>query len=149
MRPHISKNTRRFGWFLVSMLLVGTCGCGRTAKVTGKVAYQGRPVTYGSVMFFSPDKTVRSAAIEADGSYTVEGVPRGPVQIAVISRDPSKGRSVVRGRKPVYAGKMATGAPATAVKGWFPLPLKFEAPGASSPGCTVDSSRVSYDIDLK
>ena len=149
MRPHSSKNVLRFGWLLVSMSLAGVCGCSRTAKVTGKVTYQGRLVTYGSVIFFSPDKTVRSAAIEPDGSYTVEGVPRGTVQIAVISRDPSKGRSVVRGRKPVYPGQKGAGSPETAVKGWFPLPPKFEVPGAAALSCTVDSGRVGYDIDLK
>ena len=82
--------------WLLPVLLAGVCGCDRGATVTGKVRDQGRPVTYGSVTFLSADKTAHFGVIEPDGSYAVEGVPRGTAKIAVISHDPSKGRSTVR-----------------------------------------------------
>ena len=88
------RKTYRIGWWLFPILLAGVCGCGHTAKVTGKVTYQGRPVVYGSVTFLSADKTARSGAIQADGSYAVEDVPSGTVQIGVTSRDPSRGHTV-------------------------------------------------------
>ena len=125
---------------LIPILLAGVCGCGNTAKVTGKVTYQGRPVCHGSVTFLSTDKTARSGIIEADGSYAVEGVPSGSVKIGVISRAPSKGHSLVRGGKRVRPKK---------IEGWFPLPPKFESPESSGLNCTVGSGRVGYNLDLK
>ena len=87
-------------WGLLLVLLAGVGGCGRTAKVTGKVSYQGRPVTYGSVIFIDGTKAAgRMGVIGADGSYTVEGVTPGNVEIGVISRDPSKGRSGAKGER--------------------------------------------------
>ena len=123
-------------------MLAGVCGCGNTAKVTGKVTYQGRPVGYGSVIFLSADKTARSGVIEPDGSYTVEGVPPGTVKIGVISRDPSRGRSRVR-------RDVADASPPRQDRGWFPLPPKFEARRLRGLACAVGSGRVSHDIDLK
>ena len=93
VRHPISGNARWVGRLLLPLLLAGVCGCGRTATITGKVTCQGRPVRYGSVTFLSADKTVPSCAIESDGSYTIEGVPTGVVQVGVASPDPSRGRS--------------------------------------------------------
>jgi hypothetical protein len=149
MIQHSCSEARLLGWLLLPILLAGVCGCGRTAKVSGKVTYQGRPVAYGSVIFLSADKTARSGVIEPDGSYTIEGTRPGSVSIAVISRDPSKGRSVVQGRKRVGLGKKGVSSQDTAIEGWFPLPRKFEAPETSGLSCTIASGRVTHDIDLK
>jgi hypothetical protein len=136
-------------WGLLLLLLAGVGGCSRTAKVTGKVSYQGRPVTYGSVIFVDGTKAARSCAIGADGSYAVEGVTPGNVEIGVISRDPSKGRSAVHGRKLAQTDKKGAGSSGTATGGWFPLPAKLENPETSDITCTVGSGRVTHDIDLK
>jgi hypothetical protein len=135
--------------WLLPVLLAGVCGCDRGATVAGKVRYQGRPVIYGSITFLSADKTAHSGVIEPDGSYTVEGVPRGTAKIAVISHDPSKGRSTIRAREagPPEQGK--TNPPTTADNAWFPLPPSLENAKDSGLECTVDSSRVALDIDLK
>jgi hypothetical protein len=134
---------------LLPVLLAGVCGCDSRATVTGKVSYQGRPVTYGSVTFLSADKTARSGVIEPDGSYTVEGVPPGTAKIAVISRDPSKGRSIVRAHKPGQPEQGTASSQPTVVNAWFPLPPRFEDAKASGLDCTVDSRHVSHDIDVK
>ena len=128
MMQQISQKTRGIGWWLFPILLAGVCGCGNTAKVAGKVTYQGRPVVYGSVTFLSADKTARSGVIEPDGSYAVEGVPSGTVQIGVTSRDPSRGHTVLRDGRRVRPDK---------VEGWFPLPAKFESPQGSGLSFTV------------
>ena len=100
MKRPVSKQMQCVTALLLSVLLAAVGGCSKRATVTGTVTYQGRPVTYGSVIFLNADNTARSGAIAADGHYTIEGVPLGTVKIAVISRDPSKGRSVVRGHAP-------------------------------------------------
>jgi len=149
MRQPISKTTRRSGGLLLAILLGGVFGCGKTATVSGKVSYQGRPVTHGSVTLLSADRTARSGVIAPDGSYAVERVPTGTVKIAVISRDPAKGRSAVPGQKLARADKKGTAPQDAAARGWFPLPQKFESVETSGLDCTVDSGRVSHDLELK
>jgi hypothetical protein len=141
---HLSTWAARAG-VVVALLAVG--GCGGTATVSGKVRYKGRTVTYGSVIFLNRDGSARSSAIEPDGSYKVTGVQRGTAKVAVISRDPSKGRSTSLG-EPRHRDKQGIAEAKAATRDWFPLPHKFEDPANSGLTCTVDSSRVSYDIDL-
>ena len=102
----------------------------RTAMV-----FEGRTVTYGSVLILGSDKKTRFGVIQPDGSYTVEGVTPGAVKIGVISRDPAKPASKVP-------------ASARATPTWFPLPPKFEDPATSGIVGTVGSGRVKHDIDL-
>ncbi len=144
-----TRKTRLIAALLSSTLLAGAGGCSKTATVTGKVTYQGRPVLYGSVIFLNADKTARSAAIAADGSYRIEGLLPGAVRIAVISHDPAKGRSVVRGHKSAQPEKNPGGPPSPPMAGWFPLPPRFESPATSGLDCDVVSGQVSHDIDLK
>jgi hypothetical protein len=149
MKQPVSKATRCVTALWLSILLAAAGGCGKRATVTGKVTYQGRPVTYGSVIFLSADNTARSAAIAGDGSYRVEGVPLGAAKIAVISHDPSKGRSVVRGSRPARGDNHAGTASKGLAAGWFPLPPRFEDTMSSGLGCEVDSGRLHYEIEMK
>jgi hypothetical protein len=125
------------------LCLVGAGGCGNRATVSGKVTYQGRPVTYGAVIFVAGDGTARSAVIAPDGSYKIEGLSPGAVKIGVLSPDPSKGRSAKRHHKP------APSQDGTQSAAWFPLPTRFEAPSTSGLECTVGSGAVDHDIQLK
>jgi hypothetical protein len=151
MERQISTKIGWIGWLVLPALLAAG-GCGGSARVTGKVTYQGRPVTYGSVIFLSTDKTARSGVILPDGSYTIEGVPPGEAKIGVISRDPSKGRSTVRTGKPARPSRKRV-APQRAAKdaspGWFRLPAKLEDPETSGIRCTIDARSVNHDIELK
>ena len=149
MRQQVTRETRWIAWLPLLILLAGTWGCGRTASVSGKVTYQGRPVTYGSVIFLSAGKVARSGVIKPDGSYGVEGVAPGAVKIAVISHDPAKGRSTLRGGKPTRPNERRAGSQSAVVSGWFPLPTRFEDPNTSGLDYTLGSGRVSHDLDLK
>src|SRR4051812_10074770 len=74
---------------VAAVIVFAAVGCGgRTATLTGKVTYQGNPVVSGSVIVLGADGTARSGVIQPDGTYAVEGVPRGPVRIGVLSPDP-------------------------------------------------------------
>ncbi len=147
MGRRVSATSIRWALLLMA-LLVGASGCGRSATVTGKVTYQGRPVTHGSVVFLASDRTARSGVIEADGTYKVEGVRAGLVKIGVISSDPSKGRSAGRASQTAAKGKEAPTGKATSGD-WFPLPRTLENPETSGLSYTVGSGSVKYDIELK
>src|SRR5262245_41419475 len=131
----------------VLVVLVG--GCGGTASVSGKVTFDGRPVTYGSVIIENVDaKITRSGVIKPDGSYLVEDVPPGKVSFGVISRDPSKGRSVHRPKQGKAGEKNGAQENELAAK-WFPLPPRVETPGGSGRSATIGSGNVRHDLDLK
>lgn len=91
---------------------------GRTpaTEVSGTVTSDGRPVVFGTVTLLAVDRRAYSAAIGADGRFTVSNVPPGPVQIAVSSPDPT-----------APAGAMARGQRDTAA----PMPSR---PTAAAPG---------------
>ncbi|MGA2032096.1 MAG: hypothetical protein ABSG68_07575 [Thermoguttaceae bacterium] len=149
MRGKITRKASAAGWLLLALLPAGVCGCGRAAAVSGKVSYQGRPVTYGSVIMVGADKKARSGVIQSDGSYSVEGVAAGPVSIAVLSRDPAKGRAARRESKEAQPASQGAAPPVTAGNGWFPLPRKFENPETSGLGCTVAAGHFDHDVELK
>jgi hypothetical protein len=149
MKPITSDRTHMICRLLWPVLFATLSGCGHAATVSGNVRFQGKPVRYGYVVLVSGDKTARSGVIGSDGCYAIEGVPRGAVKIAVVSRNPAKGRSVVRAGMPVTANTSGDGSEKTRFNGWFPLPKKFEAPTTSGLSCTVDAGRVNFPIELK
>jgi hypothetical protein len=96
--------TRPGSWRLGRLLAIGlialtplACGKGgpELAKVTGKVTYNGKPVTKGTITFVTIDKTGRNAtgAIQPDGSYTLQteepgdGAQLGDYNVTIAARD--------------------------------------------------------------
>jgi hypothetical protein len=84
MRP---TRTRRWGrplilWVLLSLALSG-CGS-KVGSVSGKVTYQGKPLSSGLVIFVDKDgKVSEPAGIQVDGSYTADNVPVGQMTACV------------------------------------------------------------------
>jgi hypothetical protein len=77
--------------FLLPLLALAT-GCSSYGTITGKVTYQNRPLTGGTVLFTSTEgKGTKSAPIGADGSYTIEKMPTGPAKIAVETKSAQVG----------------------------------------------------------
>jgi hypothetical protein len=142
MQRPFSQAIGGWGYPLLASLLMAVCGCGSTATVSGKVTYQGQPVTYGWVSFVSEDHTAKSDVIQPDGAYTVAGVRPGRVKIAVGSREPSKGRG-----KSSPAQKAGDSNPTST--GWFPIPRKYEDPEQAGLDCNIESGHVNHDIELK
>jgi hypothetical protein len=130
---------------VVFLLLAAGCGS-RPARMSGAVTYQGKRVTYGSVIVLAGDKITRSGAIQPDGTYLVEGVPPGEVTIAVISPDPRKSRTQQRQARAAKSSGKEPPAPPT---DWFPIPGGYSSPHNTMLRCTVTSGRFAHDIELK
>jgi hypothetical protein len=116
------------------------------------VTYRGRPVTSGSIVVLNADGTARSGVIQPDFTYSVAGVGRGHVRLAVISPDPAHARSVLTVEaNRARAEHKRTRAVAYRPKpsGWFPLPRELGDPQSSGLECDVAASRVEYDINAK
>jgi hypothetical protein len=76
----------RAGFLVLLLLALLTIGCGsKTGTLSGKVTYQGKALTGGFVTFISegPEAKTLSCGIQKDGSYSLSGVPVGPVKITV------------------------------------------------------------------
>jgi hypothetical protein len=101
------------------------------------------------VIITQSDHTGRSGVIQPDGTYTVEDVRPGRVNIAVASRDPSKARKHARPDKSPAADKGAGETDQPAAPKWFPIPRVFEDPEKSGLGCTIEAGRVTHDIEMK
>jgi hypothetical protein len=80
----------RFG--LIALLLVVTAGCARrSARVSGEVSYEGKPVGDGMISFLPADgKGPSSGGPITDGTYTVENLTPGPkiVKIEAVKAVP-------------------------------------------------------------
>lgn len=68
------------------------------AKASGKVTYNGSPVTGGTITFHTADGTPIQAPIDADGSYLIASLPEGPVTVTVETES-------LNSKAPQYAGQ--------------------------------------------
>ena len=60
---------------------------GGLGELVGKVTYNGKPLSYGSVQFMTP-RGAFVAEIKPDGSYRITDLPTGLSKITVTCQDP-------------------------------------------------------------
>jgi hypothetical protein len=140
---HFPRWLRPAGLFLV-LLAVGCDGGAKTAKVSGKVTYNGKPIASGQVTFEGEGGKTGAGPI-ADGTYAISDAPVGPVRIGVVS--------IKRGPKAVNPSEVASGtsspSPAPAAAKFVPVPERFGIPAKSGLTYTVTAGSQTYDIDIK
>ena len=125
-------------------LLVLVAGCGGTGDVSGKVTFNGKPLVWGTVQFEGSDNMLKQANINSDGTYAIKGVATGEAKVAVSSINPRSADfqpRVVEGQKPP--------PPPPEVKGWFPIPAKYDTPHKSGLTYTIKTGENKIDIELK
>ena len=122
------------GFLLVVLGLTGT-GCNRekaTGKVTGKVTYNGNPVTSGNVNFISAKGVAASSKIDAFGGFEIESpIVAGEYQVFVSPPTP----------EPVAPGAKVESLPR------FTVPNRFREPASS--GVTVVLKRGKNDVPVE
>ncbi|HZW33526.1 MAG TPA: hypothetical protein VFF52_22595 [Isosphaeraceae bacterium] len=145
------------GWVrLVALvaLAVSPLGCGESgpemARVTGRVTYQGKPVSKGTVAFHSTDPQKRPNAtgtLDPNGYYKLQthepgdGAQLGDYDVTIYSHDDATmnigGVNIV----PQYI-------PKTPVKPKPLTPTKYEDPKTSGLRKTVKSGSNTFDFEL-
>jgi hypothetical protein len=124
---------------LLVLLGFGLSGCGgKHGTVSGKVTYQGQPLTSGLVIFVDRDgKVTQPAGIEVDGSYAADKVPVGPMAVCVETHPLSGG----------------DGGPNTAKDQlrprYVPLPTRYKDAKQSGLSLDVKPGQNVYDIELR
>jgi hypothetical protein len=128
----------------VALLALVVTGCGGRGNVSGKVTYKGKPLVWGTVQFQGSDNMIRQANIEPDGTYSVTGVITGEAKAAVSSINPASSDFQPRraeGRPPP--------PPRPQVKGWFPIPKKYQTTFDSGLTYTIKRGENKIDIELE
>jgi hypothetical protein len=95
MSSRFSPAARRLGAFslLVAgcLALAGCHGGKLPARVSGKVTYQGRPVTSGVVVLVGADgKTSTPGVVGPDGTYRIAQAPAGRARVAFDNPPPQR-----------------------------------------------------------
>ena len=125
----ITMKTRSLLWLPLSLALSLLLGCSSQksapSEVTGKVTYNGAPVTGGNMVFYSSNG-IYAVAIKPDGTYTAVDLPEGEMVVTVDTEglNPDKkipeynAKTAASGAKAMYGGKAATptGGPGTKMK---------------------------------
>jgi len=134
-------------------LAVGGCGGPATGDVSGRVSYKGKPLAFGSVVFFVEQRPPVVAVIGLDGRYAARGVLAGPVRVTVHSVNPVaevadvRARLAAKGEDPNTVEGPAF-SPAD-LKKWFPIPDRYSDPDKADLGYTVSAGPNEIDIELK
>ena len=145
----LSKLPRAFGPGALLVLAAAAGGCGRsTATLSGTVTYRGRPVTSGEVVFLAEVGTATAhAPIGPDGHYTVKGVPRGTVKVAVDNPPPSWYATGQR-LPAVLANDPEVREARARAAHYVPTPPRYRDPNQSGLTHTVEKGSQAYDIAL-
>jgi hypothetical protein len=121
--------------------------------VSGKVSYKGQVLSSGTVTFLSGGNVVRSSPIAADGTYTVDRVPPGPVKITVVTTRPMTASVPVPINKmdpsKMGASPDITAGPNPGAGKYVPIPKQYEDPDKSGLDYTVAPGSQTKDLELK
>lgn len=128
----------------LGLLALFAVGCQGQGNVAGQVTYQGKPLVFGTVQFEGSDGSLHQCNLGSDGRYAVAGVATGEAKVAVSSRNPKSSDF-----QPMQRDGGPKPPPQPEVKGWFPIPEKYETPGTSGLTYTVKRGENEINITLE
>jgi hypothetical protein len=83
-RSHLNIALRVCSLFLIFAIVTGCGGSKKGGDISGKVEYQGNPVTGGKIKFHpTGGGTPVESGIDPNGNYTVSGVPVGKNKVTI------------------------------------------------------------------
>lgn len=124
------------------LLLTVYSGCGPTpSTITGKVTFEGKPISTGSIVFISPGGKVVSGNIFV-GDYHVTGVETGPgTTVSISSHQPSPLM-----RPPTEDGG---DVPQRKTLEYTPIPGRYRRSETSGLTCNVVEGEQTLDFALQ
>jgi hypothetical protein len=134
----------------LTVVMLPGCPSDKLATVSGTVSFKGKPLTGGTILFLSEDKTKQELApIGVDGAYTSSRVPWGKVLIGVqpVARD-------VMPAGAIDLSKLPKDQPGTENYGkkeqgkYVDIPTYLYAPDTSNLTLNVDQSHITHNISL-
>ena len=136
------------------MILAALWGCGRSGPaywpISGKVTFQGKPVTVGQIRICNPKEGIDIIqSLSADGQYTIitgkrQGLPEGPYQVAIVPKlDFSKMERDSNGLP------IPSTVPSAAERNPPNIPRKYHDPASSGLTLTVKPEPNTFDVDMQ
>lgn len=140
--------TRGFFVLALSAFLMSGCS-GGSGTITGKVTYQGRPLTTGQVVIWTSSGNTYASEIDADGNYRIEGCPPGKHKVSVASPDPAVTAMATTSRERGRGAPAANPSPApkSGNSKWFAIPPRYSDPESSGLVIEVSGSK-EHNISL-
>jgi hypothetical protein len=154
---------------LMAAVLLSGCSGAPSGKLSGKVTFNNKPVSIGTVLVVSEDgKSNGIGTLQEDGSYTIERAPVGNVKLAVQIPKLSEGadekklpaevqqkiaemtkKSDVKELRKGFNIEGATPEQINVLKALQRVPERFFSPNTSGLKTTVNvHEETSYDIVL-
>jgi hypothetical protein len=134
-----------------AVVLIGfATGCSqKPCSVSGRVTYQGRPVSSGSIVFYCANDQIVRGVIDTDGAYTIPNVPRGMVRVTVKahSRAPEGFRKRLA-TPPMINGPVTPDTQQFGKEQVRPIPARYGVPGESGLLFKAERATTEFDIDL-
>jgi hypothetical protein len=145
------------GLALAALAALPGCSAPRS-RVHGTVKYQGKPLAGAVLTFFGPDNMVYSADTRPDGTYAIEGVPRGAIRVSVQvppprpkpRPDPDFVAKARKGAAPAAGAKADSPAPpASDMPPRVNLPTPYGDPNTSGLAFELKEADQDYSPELK
>ncbi len=122
-----------------ALLLAAGCDESRSG-VSGKVTFNGAPITRGTVVFTAENNKAWAANISREGEYHIDGLPAGTFKVSLTNMATApQVRSGAAPAKDVQALPAAAAQP--------PLPRKYAKPD-NGLTLTVTGGSQTFDIEL-
>ena len=144
--------------FLLGAMCLVAAGCSDVprSKIHGTITYKGKPLTNATVTFFSSDNMTHMAVLTDSGTYTVQGVPRGPVKVTVQSDVPRPASRANPGRAAfgdvpaeTKDGKRDPEPSPEAKATWPIVPPNYNDPAKSGLSFELKEENQEWSVDLK
>lgn len=142
---------RQFFWSVCFIAMTSLfCGCGPSGPeywpVSGKVTFQGKPVSAASIRFSNPKGGVDMYVdLDAESKYVVigekKGLPEGTYQVAIIPK--------------LNYDNVKTGPDGQVIPSTMPsqnrpdIPTKYQEPATSGLTMTVKPESNAFDVDMQ
>jgi len=128
----------KLGLAFAAALLVGCSQAPPMGQVSGKVTFQGQPVTEGSITFLNlKEGGTAGADLSADGTYTVAG-GAVPGDYTVVINPPTEIVDTDPGKSP----------PAPMEKNMPNIPPKYRMQGTTTLSATIKAGPNTCDFDM-
>lgn len=137
-------------WFVILVMVALAIGtsCAQKRKATtisGKITFNGQPVSVGAIYFHGEDDQVAMATINKDGSFTATDVPLGNIRVSLQVRDPGTYAKQLKesGENPM------TKDPAQATLGVTNIPSKYADAKTSGLVYPITSSTTTLEVKIE
>ena len=151
MISHFPKRSKVLPLLAIGLVaIVGPIGCGpKSITVSGRVTFNGKPLTGGSVILYCQDEQIVRGIIGPDGTYVIPNVPRGVCRVTVKTHTPiPPGFSLKQHLPPVEEGPTPPIVMRSKLQADIAIPERYGIPEESGLTIRVDKAQTIYDIAL-